>query len=194
MAIRPRCGRIGAWLRENSTPHGRELMKIMGGFYREYFSGLLAQSGCDKEVYFRADSAQRTLETARALAEGVVPGCKVEIHANPQGESDGLFDGTGPGAVKVDSKLALAAVAGRLGPEPQAIVDAHRTAFDTLNRLLNGTGKAAHSIFDEPFRADGEQGHGGDERAAESGVDSERGFVSRICRWHERRANSGGAA
>ncbi len=40
---------------------------------------------------------------------------------------------------------------GRLGPEPQAIIDAHRTAFDTLNRLLNGTGKAAHSIFEEPF-------------------------------------------
>lgn len=132
------------------TPHGRELMKIMGGFYRQYFSALLTQLGCGK-VYFRADSAQRTLETARALAEGVLPGCKVQIHAKPQGESDALFDGTGPGTAKLDPKLALAAVAGRLGPEPRAIVDAHRRAFDTLNRLLNGTGKAAHSIFDEPL-------------------------------------------
>jgi len=137
------------------TPHGRELMRMMGGFYRDYFSGLLAQPGCEKKVYFRADSAQRTLETAKALAEGIVPGCKAEIHANPQGENDGLFDGTALGPQKLDaradSKLALAAVAGRLGPEPQAIVDAHRLAFDMLNRLLNGTGKAAHSIFDEPF-------------------------------------------
>jgi 4-phytase / acid phosphatase len=141
------------------TPHGRELMKGMGLFYREYFSALLAPSACDNKVYFRADSAQRTLETARAMAEGILPGCKVEIHANPQGESDALFEGsgsgTGPGEIKPDPKLALAAVAGRLGPEPQAIVDAHRAAFDTLNRLLNGTGngtaKAAHSIFDEPF-------------------------------------------
>ncbi len=133
------------------TPHGRELMKIMGGFYREYFSGLLAQSGCDNKVYFRADSAQRTLETARAQAEGIVPGCKIEIHANRQGESDSLFEGS----QSSDPKLALASVAGRLGPEPQAIIEAHRTAFDTLNRLLigpgNGAGKAAHSIFDEPF-------------------------------------------
>jgi 4-phytase/acid phosphatase len=85
------------------------------------------------------------------LAEGVLPGCKVEIHANPQGESDALFDGTESGTAKVDPKLALAAVAGRLGPEPQAIMEAHRVAFDTLNRLLIGQGKAAHSIFDEPF-------------------------------------------
>ncbi len=133
------------------TPHGRELMKMMGGFYREYFSVLPAQSGCGKKVYFRADSAQRTLDTAKALAEGILPGCKVEIHANPQGESDALFDGSGSGTEKPDPNLALAAVKGRLGPKPQAIIDAHRTAFDTLNRLLNGTGKAAHSIFDEPF-------------------------------------------
>jgi 4-phytase/acid phosphatase len=133
------------------TPHGRELMKGMGGFYREYFSALLAQPGCGGKVYFRADSAQRTLETARALAEGILPDCKAEIHAKPQGESDPLFDGTGSGTANVDPALALAAVAGRLGPEPQAVINAHRTTFDTLNRLLNGTGKAAHSIFDEPF-------------------------------------------
>ena len=133
------------------TPHGRELVKTMGGFYREYFSALLARPGCASKVYFRADSAQRTLETARALAEGMMPGCKVEIHANPQDVRDTLFDGTEAGPAKLDPKLALAAVAGRLGPEPQAIIDAHRTALDTLNRVLNGTGKAAHSIFDEPF-------------------------------------------
>jgi 4-phytase/acid phosphatase len=126
-------------------------MKTMGAFYREYFSDLPAQTDCAHKVYFRADSAQRTLETARALAEGMVPGCKAEIHANPRDEKDSLFDGSQSGTARVDSQLALAAVAGRLGPEPQAIIEAHRAAFDTLNRLLNGTGKAAHSIFDEPF-------------------------------------------
>ena len=133
------------------TPHGRALMKTMGVFYREYFSGLLAKPGCADKVYFRADSAQRTLETARALAEGMVPGCKVEIHANPEKGRDALFDGTESGPARLDPKLALAAVAGRLGPEPREIVDAHRAAFATLDRLLNGTGKAAHSIFDEPL-------------------------------------------
>ena len=133
------------------TPHGRELMKIMGGFYRDYFSDLLTQSDCASKVYFRADSAQRTLETANAIAEGLLPGCKANILASPKDQRDPLFDGTESGAARVDPKLALAAVAGRLGPDPQAIVAAHRAAFDTLNRLLNGTGKASHSIFDEPF-------------------------------------------
>jgi 4-phytase/acid phosphatase len=133
------------------TPHGRELMKTMGWFYSEYFSTLLAGPGCDNKVYFRADSAQRTLETARALAEGVLPGCKVEIHAGPEDEKDSLFDGGESGSARVDPQLALAAVAGRLGPEPRAVIEAHRAAFDTLNRLLNGPGKAAHSIFDGPF-------------------------------------------
>ena len=53
------------------TAHGRALMKIMGGFYREsYLSlGLLHQSGCEdvKRVYFGADTDQRTIESARAL-------------------------------------------------------------------------------------------------------------------------------
>jgi 4-phytase/acid phosphatase len=140
------------------TPHGRELMKRMGEFYREYFSILLAQSGCAGKVYFRADSAQRTLETARALAEGMLPGCRVEIHANPQDEKDVLFDGTEPGTARLDPQVGLAAVAGRLGPEPQAIVEAHRASFETLNRLLNGTGKAAHSIFDQPFALTANEG------------------------------------
>lgn len=150
------------------TPHGRELMKTMGGFYREYFSALLQQSelqsselkqsDCAHQVYLRADSAQRTLETARALAEGIVPGCKAEIHANPEGEKDPLFDGSGSGTAKIDPQRALAAVAGRLGPDPRAILAAHRTALDTLDRLLNGTGKAAHSIFDEPFALTADRG------------------------------------
>ncbi len=133
------------------TPHGRELMKTMGGFYREYFSSLLKPSRCDDQVYFRADSAQRTVETARALAEGMLPGCKAEIHTNLKDGKDDLFDGAESGAARLDPQLALAAVAGRLGPEPTAIIAAHRAAFDTLNRLLNGSGKAVHSMFDEPF-------------------------------------------
>ncbi len=35
------------------------------------------------------------------------------------------------------------------------------TAFDTLNRLLTGTGRAAHSIFDEPFALTASKGTAG---------------------------------
>ena len=138
------------------TPHGRALMKTMGSFYRGYFTarGLFPNPGCGgaDRTYFRADSAQRTLVTAQALAEGMLPGCKVEIHALAEGERDSLFDAAEAGA---DPKLALAAVASRLGPKPEAVIDAHRHAFDTLTRLLTGGGKAAHSIFEEPLTLGG---------------------------------------
>jgi len=120
------------------TPHGRTLMKIMGAFYRDHFSALLAQRPCAAAAYFRADSEQRTLETARALAEGMLPDCQAEVHAV---ENDPLFAGT-----TADASLASAAVAGRLGPEPDALIAAHQPAFDQLNRLLEGRGQAVKSL------------------------------------------------
>jgi 4-phytase/acid phosphatase len=134
-------------------------MKTMGAFYRGYFAarGLFPSPGCGgaDQTYFRADSAQRTLVTAQALAEGMLPGCKVQIHALAEGERDSLFDATDGSAAGSDAKLALAAVAGRLGPKPEATIDAYRHAFDTLTRLLTGDGKATHSIFEEPLSLGG---------------------------------------
>jgi 4-phytase/acid phosphatase len=116
-------------------------MKMMGVFYRDHFSALLAQRPCADAAYFRADSEQRTLESARALAEGMLPECQAEIHSV---ENDPLFQG-----ITADPKLAAAAVAGRLGPQPDALIAAHWPAFDELNRLLKGSGHAPQSILDE---------------------------------------------
>ncbi len=126
------------------TPHGRELMKIMGGFYKEYFRALALD--CDK-VYFRADSALRTRVTAEALAEGIVPGCKTEVHAGKEGERDSLFDGS-EGS---DTKLLNAAVMGRLGPRLDSLVAAHQPALDLLAQTLTGGAKTKRSIFEEPL-------------------------------------------
>jgi 4-phytase/acid phosphatase len=135
------------------TAHGRTLMTIMGGFYRDYFAskGLLGTSGCAaaSHLYFWADTDHRTLATAQALAESILPGCKAEIHSAGEGRHDPLFDGAG--AAKGDPALARAAVAGRFGPQPDAVTDAHRPALDLLAHVLNGSGKAAHSIFEEPM-------------------------------------------
>jgi 4-phytase/acid phosphatase len=140
----------------NLTPHGRELMKQMGEYYRQYFSAekLLGQPQCADaaRVYFWADTDQRTMETARALAESILPGCRTDVHsAGPEGKTDPLFDPAEAGVVKPDWEMARAAVAGRMGPTLDAIVDANRTAFDMLNRVLNGNGKASMSIFAQPM-------------------------------------------
>ena len=66
------------------TPHGYELMKFFGAYDRVKLAdeGLLAPAGCDDatRVTILADSDQRTRETGKALAEGLMPGCAVQTH------------------------------------------------------------------------------------------------------------------
>jgi 4-phytase/acid phosphatase len=137
------------------TAHGRALMSIMGRFYRERFSsqGLVSTTGCASasRVYFRADADHRTVATAQTLAESMLPGCKLEVQSAGEGKHDPLFAGVGEGAVMPDAALGVAAVTGRLGPRLDALEEAHRPALDLLSYVLNGNGKAAHSILEEPM-------------------------------------------
>ena len=138
----------------NLTPHGRALMKMMGEFYRRFLSGkgLKGLSGCveSRRLFTWADKDQRTLETARALADGMLPGCSVPIHSVEGNGPDPVFDLVEAGSVERDPKLAMAAVSGRIGPKLDALVAANRPAFDALDYVLKGNGRAATSLFDEP--------------------------------------------
>ena len=120
------------------TPHGRELIRLMGAYYRDWLVGehLIRRDGCQDapRIYIRADKDQRTLETGRALAESIEPGCGVGIHAQPGGGSDPLFSGAGT----PDPEHSLAAVRDRLGPDPQKLIADHRAALDTLQWILRG--------------------------------------------------------
>ena len=129
------------------TPHGRDLIKILGSYYREWFAAdhLLAPSGCAdaQRVYIWADTDQRTLETGRAFAESLVPGCGLSIHSRPQGERDPLFSGSG----NPDTRAAADAVHQRLGPDPQALLKEHRGELDTLQFILTGGKDAPQKLL-----------------------------------------------
>lgn len=77
------------------TPHGFELLKRFGSFDREFYSasGLFPASGCPATdgTHVWADTDQRTMESARALAEGLFPGCPPAVHSLAAGERDPLF-------------------------------------------------------------------------------------------------------
>ena len=122
----------------NLTPHGRELIRLMGAYYREWLASehLIRRDGCQDapHIYIRADKDQRTLETGRAFAESIAPGCGIGIHAQPEGESDPLFSGVGT----PDPERSLAAVRDRLGPDPQKLIADHRSALDALQFILRG--------------------------------------------------------
>jgi 4-phytase/acid phosphatase len=118
----------------------------MGNYYRDWFSGehLLRREGCQdaQHIYIRADKDQRTLETGRAFAESLLPGCEIAVHAQPAGESDPLFSGAGT----PDPEQMLAAVRDRLGPDPQKLAAEHRGALDALQFILGGKPQTPASL------------------------------------------------
>ena len=128
------------------TPHGRGLMQLMGTYYREWLTSqhLLSPQGCEDagRIYIHADTDQRTLETGRALAETLLPGCTVAVHSAPQGSHDPLFGGAG----KPDLETAAQAVQERVGANSK---DVHRAAFMALQEVLTG-GTTPQKVLEIP--------------------------------------------
>jgi 4-phytase/acid phosphatase len=143
------------------TAHGRKLMRQMGVYYGEIFADLLSDKGCGnaKKVYFWADTDQRTLETGRALAAGILPGCEIKINSKEAGASDALFNAVEAGIAKPNANLSLAAVRGRIGGKMNVLLEVYRPQFDLLNRILNPNGKAAKSILADAVELNREKGN-----------------------------------
>jgi 4-phytase/acid phosphatase len=124
------------------TAHGRALMKLFGAYDRAQFAraGLFSPTGCADadHVYFWADNGERTIETGRALAEGMLPGCAVEVRSAPAGTHDPLFSPLTAGVGHPDPDLAAAAVSGRIGGHPEALLIAYRPALETMQQVLLG--------------------------------------------------------
>lgn len=135
------------------TPRGRDLIKILGAYYRQRFNGqnLLNSGGCadGRRVYIWADIDQRALETGRAFAESILPGCGVPIHSRPEGEKDSVFAGVS----RPDTDRAIQAVRERLGPDPQNLLADSRSAVRTLQFILTG-GARARMFIESPERVE----------------------------------------
>jgi 4-phytase / acid phosphatase len=119
-------------------------MQLMGSYYREWLSSehLLSETGCEMagRVYIHADTEERTLETGRALAETLLPGCAAPVHSAPEGSHDPLFSPFPAGTAKPNWGSAAQAVRARLGNNPQHFLESHRAAFEALERVLAGGG------------------------------------------------------
>jgi 4-phytase/acid phosphatase len=144
------------------TDHGARLMTLFGAYDRELLvsQGLLTPSGCADAEHIRivADSDQRTRETGKALAAGLAPGCPVEVSALPEGTEDPLFHSLSAGVGHPDKALAVAAVSGRIGGNPQGLSEAYRPQLEALEEVLGGCNPGAicagtpphNSLFDIP--------------------------------------------
>jgi 4-phytase/acid phosphatase len=128
------------------TVHGYQLMKLFGAWDRMRFSSenLFAPAGCADAAHVSiiADSDQRTRETGKALAEGMFPGCTIAVHAQPENTNDPLFKPIQADAIHPDTALATAAVAGRIGGDPNNLTELYRSQLTLLDHVLAGCGHA----------------------------------------------------
>jgi 4-phytase / acid phosphatase len=128
------------------TPQGARLMTIFGAYYRSYYAqrGLFDAGGCADAAHisFYSDSDQRTVETGKSLAAGMVPGCPLreqsERRALSEGQADPLFHPLTAGVGHLDHDRAVASVAGRIGSDPAAVTEAYRPQLERLQRILLG--------------------------------------------------------
>ena len=123
------------------TPHGHQQMVRMGEYYRARYvaAGLLTGDPAKDApaVFFRANNEPRTMESAIALAAGLLPGTpEPNLHTLPKGRIDPLYQPVKAGTSKPDRDLAVAAVLGRIGNDPANLTLAYRAEFDALQRVL----------------------------------------------------------
>jgi len=125
------------------TPHGKHLMQLMGEYYRAVYTreGLLTgDAGRDAaRIFFRADSDERTIESALGLAAGLLPGRPVEVQALAGGADDPLFHSLMAHVGRPDLALAEAELRGRIGGDAGIPVTACGASLALLERVLLGT-------------------------------------------------------
>jgi 4-phytase/acid phosphatase len=142
------------------TAHGFELMTLFGAYDRAEFAnqGLLSANGCDdaRRVTFYSDSDQRTRETGKALAAGFFPDCSTTVDSLPEGATDPLFHSNRTARSLEESSLETAAIAGRIGGNPNGLTAVFHSQLAELDKLLATCGANASdpnpriSLFDVP--------------------------------------------
>jgi 4-phytase/acid phosphatase len=142
------------------TPHGFHLIELLGAYDRAELAGegLLQPTGCTdaSHITIYADSDERTRETGKALAQGLMPGCAVPVQSLDEGVNDPLFHPVAKLLGRLDPPLAMAAIAGRIGGDPANLTLAYRAQIGALDKILAscGTAPADHakriSLFDVP--------------------------------------------
>jgi 4-phytase/acid phosphatase len=101
------------------TPHGAAAATLMGAYQRLWLAanGLLPAQGCptDAQLSIWTNSAERTIRTGEAMAQGLAPDCPLPVGHKPPGTLDPLFDPFEAGAATVDATAAVTAMEPEMG-------------------------------------------------------------------------------
>lgn len=130
------------------TNNGKVNETILGSYYRLWLTkeGLLTgNDSADADfVYFRATATPLIIDTARAFAAGMLP--QANVFVNTQQGSDPLFDPLGAGVARLNQRMAIAAVQGRLGGNAQSLVSAYASELALTRSILFGYAAGATPV------------------------------------------------
>src|SRR6201996_1579536 len=122
------------------TPHGQQLMTVLGTYYHQYFTGQGLLTGVEQQdannIYFYADNAERTIASAQGLVAGMLPTVGGQIHSYTAGANDPLFFPVKVNLGSPNFTLAAAALNGRLGSNTSALTTANNLQFALLESVL----------------------------------------------------------
>ena len=121
------------------TPHGAAGARLMGAYDRQRLAsaGLFPAKGCPSasRMVFWANTDQRTIASAKALAGGFAPGCRIEVGHMPQGSEDPLFHPIEAGATDWNAQASVASILGSTG-DPDALITPHKDALATFAHAM----------------------------------------------------------
>jgi 4-phytase/acid phosphatase len=122
------------------TPNGGKNETILGSYFRLWLTqeGLLTGNDATDAafVYFRANDAPLIIGTAQAFAAGMLPAATVNVNSYTPPASDPLFDPVDAGVVLLDEGMAVAAVNGRLGSNPQSLASTYAPELALTRSVL----------------------------------------------------------
>jgi len=120
------------------TPNGQTNETSLGSYFRLWLTqeGLLTGKDASDAafVYVRANNTPLIVDTAQAFVAGLLPAAPPAVNtvANP----DPLFDPIDAGVAKLDGNMAVAAVNGRLGGNPQSLATAYAPELALARSVL----------------------------------------------------------
>lgn len=121
------------------TPHGREGMRRLGAYDRLRFAaqGLLPAAGCPAldQIVIWTNTAERTVASGEALAEGLAPGCGLSVGHLSQDGDDPLFYPLQAGLAPFDARTAAAAINRQTGGA-RRLAAPYREEIRTVEAIL----------------------------------------------------------
>ncbi len=121
------------------TPHGTLGAVRMGAYDRQRLvvEGLFPARKCPaaSSIWFWANTDQRTIASAKALAQGFAPGCPIAIGHLRQGSDDPLFHPIEAGATTWNADDAVASIQSQTGG-PDALTAPHLADLAAMASVL----------------------------------------------------------